>query len=175
MTRAILLTFLTLSLLALASPGGCAEPEPDRYFDFSGQAREFIKKHEKPVTPHFREFAKSYLKTETGPGSGDDGCTEYTEATQLFLVDIDQDGQPEGLIAYTIEGCGGGNNATRSIALFRKRGGMWSPAGTITIGSLMTGFSHIVSISNGTIKTGENDRGDSEQDSTYVFRDGLLQ
>lgn len=166
---------LVLIVLLLASHGFCAETQPDRYFDFSGQAKAFIKNNEKPVTADFKQFAQSFLKALTGPDSDDEGCSEYSEATQLFMVDIDQDGQLEGLIAYTIEGCGGGNNAARNISLFRQRSGMWSPAGAIHIGSLMTGFSHVVEISGGRIRTGENDRGENEQDATYEFKDGILQ
>lgn len=168
---------ILLGMLSGLSNFVYADPTPERYMDFFGQAKQFIRSYEKPVTSDFRNFARNYLKKYNKKG---EDCSEYKEATQLYIVDLNGDGQPEGLIAYTVEGCGGTNNAMRTIAVFSEIQRKWKTVGSIEIGTLRQGWDQIVEIQKNKIRTGNHYGGQGDQDiqedqgSTYVFSDGVL-
>lgn len=144
--------------------------ETDRYTDFSGQAKRFIKANEKPLTPSFKSFTAKYLNSNR---EGD--CYEYKEATKLFLVDLNNDGKLEGLLAHTTEGCGGGNNAARMITVFVNKNDKWAEAGDIFIGSLILGFGKVVEIQKNRIRTKSDSSKNSDLDQEYLLKGDKLE
>lgn len=155
-------SFLLLAILLLPTPLAVAS---ERYADFSGQAKQFVRGKEYPVYPNFKRVVKKFIQGRKGD------CEEF--GTQLYLLDLNNDKAPEGLVFYTLEACGGGNNASRRVEIFFQSNGKWEHRGTIFLGSLMVGFSEIVEINNGKIVVRNKREGDVS-DATYVFRDGKL-
>jgi len=49
-------------------------------------------------------------------------CVEYQEARKILRGDINGDGKADVVVIYTLEGCGGGINWARILAVFLRKG-----------------------------------------------------
>ncbi|QVQ78227.1 hypothetical protein KIY13_05615 [Pseudomonas lundensis] len=54
-----------------------------------------------------------------------DGGAEYTDNRQVIYMDLNEDGQPDAVVLFTVEGQGGGNASYQSLAGFYRSGAGW--------------------------------------------------
>lgn len=61
-------------------------------------------------------------------------AVEYKEARKIVYGDVDGDGVKDAVVQYTLEGFGGGNSWSQSLAVFLNKKGVYKMAGEETVG-----------------------------------------
>ncbi|MBC7929139.1 MAG: hypothetical protein H7Z38_01065 [Rubrivivax sp.] len=111
-----------------------------------------------------------------------DNCDEYKEARKTLRGDVNGDGKADVVVLYTIEGCGGGLNWARVLAVFVRKGKSIQFAGRVVAGAKGIRAVEMKSISGGriTLDTMSYRRNDGaccpsrKGETKYVFSNGKL-
>jgi len=93
----------------------------------------------------FNQYIKARIK-EVDP---DGFASEYEEARQYYVGDINLDKIPDAIVLYTIEGVGGGNNWYRHIVMFVNDGKEFSALNHTVVCGTLEGQAEFVGIQNG--------------------------
>ena len=152
---------------------GVAPASTGDAIDFSGQAKALILQQQ-AASPSFTSFARGFIE-----GKFFDRGVDEDESCQLYRpefveVDVDDDGTKEGIVTYTVEGCGGGNNWSRLAEVFVRNGAEFRHAGGFQLGSSMFGASDITTIRYGIVVVGNNSNDDPMFDNAFTLKNGRL-
>lgn len=123
--------------------------------DFTGQALDYMKRRALPATEDLKQAVATRVRENKGLGD----CHPSTDRNQVHLIDLDSDGDQEGLAVYTLENCGGPQYATRVLAILRQdEQRTWIPVSETAISVRADSKRAIISIDDGTVMlAGEDD------------------
>lgn len=122
--------------------------------DFSGAAADALRQRARPAPVALRNTARGLIAAEAQA----EDCGRYADGDRLFFADLDDDGQPEGLAIYTLEGCGGGgNNYTRSAMVLRESPTQgWTRVFDFAMGTKLVGNRVVTRMGGGTLTLAGN-------------------
>ena len=139
-----------------AVPAAVLVSSPATYdADFSGSARDYMAARALPATVDLKEAIA--VRVAENKGLGD--CRPSANRNEAYLVDIDGDGEQEGLALYTLEQCGGPQYETRILSILRQdERGAWVPLSETALSVLASSKRAIISIGDGKVTlAGEDD------------------
>jgi len=143
---------ITAWALALLAPATACAGDGAEDELFAPQAWHYLRTHRQPTPLAFLQVTEKYLEEQNDP---EQSCSIYNP--RRFMLDLDGDGKAEGLLLYTIEGCGGGNGWTVHLDVFVHANGKWALAQPISLGGDLGGVGRIAGFRPGEILLGEED------------------
>ncbi len=94
---------------------------------------------------YFNEYIKLRIKEIDEDGF----ASEYEDAREFYVGDINLDGIPDAIVLYSIEGVGGGNNWYRHIVMFINDGKEFVSLNHSVVFGTLQGQGEFVGIKNG--------------------------
>src|SRR5262245_53612192 len=93
----------------------------------------------------FNQVLEAYIASEAKDGS------EFKEGRRVVNSDMDNDGDPDAVVLYSVEGFGGGNSWGQRLVVFINEKGSYRPGREETVGGKFFRSFDLVSVKGGRI------------------------